>query len=144
MANETYLLNKTGSIPSFELCGEKGWHDLIMFKGNSIINSCSWEVINDYTHSDHKCIKTDLKVQQTVHSYLRFKTGYSGHHKMIRIIPSEKVPFQQQAIQDSENHEQLNSATEKLQLEIFKACKSSYKFKKVRTAIKNTWWNINL
>ncbi|GBO28782.1 hypothetical protein AVEN_245220-1 [Araneus ventricosus] len=56
LAQQLYLLNETNSPPTFRHCDRKGWPDLSFIKGTDFANSCTWNVLEDYTHNDHNYI----------------------------------------------------------------------------------------
>ncbi|GBM91478.1 Putative protein in type-1 retrotransposable element R1DM [Araneus ventricosus] len=69
LAQQLYLLNETNSPPTFEHCGRKGWPDLSFIKGTDFANSCTWKVLEDYTHSDHNYILIEALFSQSDYSY---------------------------------------------------------------------------
>ncbi|GBM95925.1 hypothetical protein AVEN_85277-1 [Araneus ventricosus] len=64
LAQQLFLLNETNSPPSFEHRGRKGWPDLSFIKGTDFANSCTWKVLEDYTHSDHNYILIEALLSQ--------------------------------------------------------------------------------
>ncbi|GBN16303.1 hypothetical protein AVEN_76298-1 [Araneus ventricosus] len=75
LGHQLFLLNETKSPPTFEHRGTKGWPDLSITKGDELATPCNRKVIDEYSRSDHKYIKTDFMINQTENNYLRFKSA---------------------------------------------------------------------
>ncbi|GBM88158.1 RNA-directed DNA polymerase from mobile element jockey [Araneus ventricosus] len=118
LAHQLYLLNETNSPPTFEHCGRKGWPNLPFIKGMDFANSCTWKVLEDYTHSDHNYILIGALDKKPKHL------------------------VQQREENNTKDH--LAKATEEFQKSIFAACRKAYKIKKFKLKINNNWWNQNL
>ncbi|GBL94762.1 hypothetical protein AVEN_244745-1 [Araneus ventricosus] len=142
LAQQLYLLNETNSPPTFEHRDRKGWPDLSFIKGTDFANSCTWKVLEDYTHSDHKYILIEALLSQSHYSYPRFKTAYGGHRRMLQHLGQKTKQLVQQ-IEESNTKDHLAKATEELQKAIFAACRKAYKIKKFKLKI-NNWWNQSL
>ncbi|GBN90249.1 hypothetical protein AVEN_121463-1 [Araneus ventricosus] len=141
LAQQLYLLNETNSSPTFQHRGRKGWPDLSFIKGTDFANSCTWKVLEDYTHSDHNYTLI-LLLSQSHYSYPRFKTAYGGHRRMLHLGQKTKQLVQQ--IEESNTKDHLAKAMEELQKAIFAASRKAYKIKKFKLKINNNWWNQSL
>ncbi|GBN25229.1 putative RNA-directed DNA polymerase from transposon X-element [Araneus ventricosus] len=124
LVQQLYLLNETNSPPTFEHRGRKRWPDLSIIKGTDFANSCTWKVLEDYTHSDHNYIFIEALLSQSHYRYPRFKTAYGGHRRMLQQLGQKTKQLVQQ-IEESNTKYHLAKATEELQKAIFAAYKKN-------------------
>ncbi|GBL83539.1 hypothetical protein AVEN_196381-1 [Araneus ventricosus] len=95
LVHQLYLLNETNSPPTFEQCNRKGWPDLSFIKDTDFVNSCTWKVLEHYTHSDHNYILIEALFSQSHDSYPRFKTVYGGQKRMLQHLSQKKQLMKQ-------------------------------------------------
>ncbi|GBL74031.1 hypothetical protein AVEN_230944-1 [Araneus ventricosus] len=119
-----HLLNVKDAGPTFQQCNSKGWPDLTLSIGQHLLNTTSWEVLENVSFSVHNFIKIQLNIKVQSHSYTRFKTTYGGHKKFIQNF-KPNVNSIQQEINSCNSKEDLDKVTSN-----FQACKRSYKAKK--------------
>ncbi|GBL79201.1 hypothetical protein AVEN_44729-1 [Araneus ventricosus] len=141
LTHQLYFLKETNSPPTFEHCGRKGRQDVPSIKGTDFANSCTWKILEDYTHSDHNYILMEALFSQSHYSYPRFKSAYGGRRRMLKHL-SRKTKQLVQQIEESNTKDHLAKATE--ELPFFAARRKAYKIKKFKLKLNNNWWNQNL
>ncbi|GBN88045.1 hypothetical protein AVEN_273898-1 [Araneus ventricosus] len=96
LVQQLYLLNETNSPHTFEHRGSKRWPNLSIIKGTDFANSCTWKVLEDYTHRDHNYILIEALLSQSHDRYPRFKTAYGGHRRMLQHLGQKTKQLVQQ------------------------------------------------
>ncbi|GBN43825.1 hypothetical protein AVEN_181865-1 [Araneus ventricosus] len=143
LAQQLYLLNETNSPPTFENRCRKEWTDLSFIKGTDFANSCTWKVLEHYTHSDHNYILIEALLSQSHYSCPRIKTAYGGHRRMLQHLGQKTKQLVKQ-IEESNTKDHLTKTMEELQKAILAACRKAYEIKKFKLKINNNWWNQSL
>ncbi|GBM66589.1 hypothetical protein AVEN_73205-1 [Araneus ventricosus] len=137
------LLNSSGAEPTFQRHNAEGWPDLTLASNPTLANMCDWEVMEYHSFNDHNFIKIIIKSETHIMSYLRFKTKFGGHKKFYNHF-SGKIHKLLKIIHNADTIKDLDTATEKIQLEILDYCLHSYKIRKIPTTPNISWWNQSL